>query len=77
MQNFNPSAQPFIPAGEAQQNPVPNTQEPRIPKSANGQGVKSSSTTQGVFPMQATRTPKERLPSCHTAPNVKPRATSL
>ena len=44
-QGFNPSAQPFIPAAEAQQNPVPNTHEPRIPKSADGQGVKNSSTT--------------------------------
>ena len=36
--------QPFIPAAEAKQNPVPNTQEPRVPKSVNGQGVKNSST---------------------------------
>ena len=41
-QGFNPSAQPFIQAAEAQQNPVPNTQEPRVPKSVNGQGVKNS-----------------------------------
>ena len=48
MQNFNPSAQPFIPAVEAQQNSVPNTQEPRVPKSADGKGVKSSSSTDKV-----------------------------
>ena len=47
MQNFNP-AQPFIPAVEAQQNPVPNTQDPRILKSADGQRVKNSSTTDKV-----------------------------
>ena len=34
-QGFNPSAQPFIPAAEAQQNPVPSTQEPSIPKKMN------------------------------------------
>ena len=43
-QGFYPSAQPFIPAAEAKQDPVPNTQEPRISKSADGQGVKNSST---------------------------------
>ena len=43
-QSFNPSAQLFIPAAEAQHNPVPNTQEPRVQKSVNGQGVKNSST---------------------------------
>ena len=43
-QSFNPPVQPFIWAAEAQQNQVPNTQEPRVPKSANGQGVKNSST---------------------------------
>ena len=41
MQNFNPSAQP---AAEAQ-NSVPNTQEPKVPKSADSKGVKSSSAT--------------------------------
>ena len=41
-QAFNPSAQPFIPAAEAQQNNgVPNTQEPKVPKSADGKGVKN------------------------------------
>ena len=29
-QGFNPSTQPFIPAAEVQQNPVPNIQEPRV-----------------------------------------------
>ena len=32
MQNFNPSVQPFVPAAEAQQSSVPNTQEPKVPK---------------------------------------------
>ena len=40
--------QPFIPAAKAQQNPVLNTQEPKIPKSASGQGVKNSSTTDKI-----------------------------
>ena len=48
VQNFNPSAQPFIPAVEAQQNSVPNTQEPRVPKLADGKGVKNSSATDKV-----------------------------
>ena len=48
MQNFNPSAQPFISAVEAQQNLVPNTQEPRVPKAADGKGVKNSSATDKV-----------------------------
>ena len=48
MQIFNPSAQPFIPAVEAQQNSVPNTHEPRVPKSADGKGVKNSSVTDKV-----------------------------
>ena len=39
---FNLSAQPFIPAAEAQQNnAVPNTREPKVPKSADGKGVKN------------------------------------
>ena len=41
-QGFNPSAQPFIPAEEAQPNAVPNTPENKDPKSNGGQGVKSS-----------------------------------
>ena len=41
-QALNPSAQPFIPAAEAQQNnAVPNTQEPKVPKSMDGKGVKN------------------------------------
>ena len=48
MQNFNSSVQPFIPAAEAQQNSVPKTQEPKVPKSADGKGVKSSPTTDKV-----------------------------
>ena len=62
MQNFNPSAQPFIPAAEAQQNPVPNTQEPRIPKSADGQGVKKQlNNRQGLFLMQTNRSSQKGL----------------
>ena len=39
---FNPSAQPFIPAAEAQQNnAVPNTWEPKVLKSTDGKGVKN------------------------------------
>ena len=41
-QGFNPLAQPFIPAAEAQLNAVPNTLENKVPKSSGGQGVKSS-----------------------------------
>ena len=41
-QGFNPSAQPFIPAVEAQPNAVPNTPEDKVSKSNGGQGVKSS-----------------------------------
>ena len=41
-QGFNPSAQPSIPAAEAQPNAVPNTPENKVPKSNGGQGVKSS-----------------------------------
>ena len=48
MQNFNLSAQPFIPAVEAQQNSVPNMQEPRVTKSVDGKEVKNSSTTEKV-----------------------------
>ena len=48
-QGFNPSVQPFIPAAWAQQNPVPNTQEPRVLKSVNGKGVKSSSTMDKIY----------------------------
>ena len=48
MQNFNPSTQPFVPAAEAQQNSVPNTQEPSVPKLADGKEVKSSSATDKV-----------------------------
>ena len=41
-QTFNLSAQPFIPAAEAQQNnAVPNTQEPKVLKSTDGKGVKN------------------------------------
>ena len=41
-QTFNPSAQPFIPAAEAQQNnAVPNPQELKVPKSADGKDVKN------------------------------------
>ena len=41
-QAFNLSAQPFIPAAEAQQNnAVPNTQEPKVLKSRDGKGVKN------------------------------------
>ena len=41
-QTFNPSAQPFIPAAEAQQNnTVPNTQEPKVFESTDGKGVKN------------------------------------
>ena len=41
-QAFNPSAQPFIPAAEAQQNnAVLNTQEPKVPKYVDGKGVKN------------------------------------
>ena len=39
----------MIPAAEAQQNPVADTREPRIQKSANGQGVKNSSTTDKIY----------------------------
>ena len=39
-QTFNPSAQPFIPAAEAEENnTVPNPQEPKVPKSMDGKGV--------------------------------------
>ena len=48
IQNLNPSAQSFVPAAEAQQNSVPNTKEPRVPKSADGKGVKNSSTMDKV-----------------------------
>ena len=42
MQTFNPSAQPFIPAADAQQNTaVPNPQEPKVLKSKDGKGVKN------------------------------------
>ena len=41
-QGFNLSAQPFIPAPEAQPNAVPNTPEKKVPKSNGGQGMKSS-----------------------------------
>ena len=41
-QGFNPLAQTFIPAAEAQPNAVPNTPENKVPKSSGGQGVKSS-----------------------------------
>ena len=41
-QAFNLSAQPFIPAAEAQQNSaVLNTQEPKVLKSVDGKGVKN------------------------------------
>ena len=44
-------------------NSLPNTQEPRVPKLADGKGVKKQlSNRQGVLPMQTTRTPQERLP---------------
>ena len=63
MQNFNPPVQPFIPAVEAQQKSMPNTQEPKVPMSADVKGVKKQlSNRQGVLPMQTTRTPQERLP---------------
>ena len=48
MQNFNSSVQPFIPAVEVQQNSLPNTQEPKVPKSADGKGIKSRSATNKV-----------------------------
>ena len=48
IENFNPSVQPFIPAAETQQNSVPNTQEPSVPKSAAGRGVKNSSAMDKV-----------------------------
>ena len=48
MQSFDCDVQPFIPALEVQQNSVPSTQEPKVPKSADGKGVKSSSTTDKV-----------------------------
>ena len=41
-QGFNPLAQPFVQAAEAQPNAVPNTPENKVPKSSDGQGVKSS-----------------------------------
>ena len=41
-QGFNPSAQSFVQAAEAQPNAVPNTPENKVPKSSGGQGVKSS-----------------------------------
>ena len=41
-QGFNPLAQPYIAAAEAQPNAVPNTPENKVPKSNGGQGVKSS-----------------------------------
>ena len=41
-QGFNLSAQPFIPAAEAQPNAVPITPENKVPKSNGRQGVKSS-----------------------------------
>ena len=75
MQNFNPSVQPFIPAAEAQQNPVPNTQESRIPKSADGQGVKNSSTTDKIFANKPVIS-KRTVQSKPTAPNVDPEVTS-
>ena len=76
MQNFNPSAQPFIPTAEAQQNSVPNTQEPKVPKSADGKGVKSSSATRCVSDANNQDTSKKIALSYHTAPNVGPRVTS-
>ena len=48
IQNLNPSAQSFVPAAEAQQDSVPNIQEPRVPKSADGKGVKNSSAKEKV-----------------------------
>ena len=51
-QTFNPSAQPFIPAAEAQQNSVLNQQEKKILKSVNGQGVKSSGNPQQLQQQQ-------------------------
>ena len=53
---INPSAQPFLPAAVAQVNFKPNTEEPRVPKAANGQGVKSSRGNQG-----STNAPDGRL----------------
>ena len=41
-QGFNPLAQPFVLATEAQPNAVTNTPENKVPKSNGGQGVKSS-----------------------------------
>ena len=41
-QGFNPLAQPFLSAAEAQPNAVPYTPENKVPKSNGTQGVKSS-----------------------------------
>ena len=75
-QGFNHSAQPFIPAAEAQQNPVPNTQEPRILMSADGQGVKSSSTMDKTcFRCKQPGHSKRTVQNNPTAPNVEPEVT--
>ena len=72
-QGFNPSAQPFIPAAEAQPNAVPNTPENKVPKSNGGQGVKSSTPDgQMCFRCKQPRHLKKDCPEqpycsrCHT-----------
>ena len=66
--NTNPATQPSIPAAESHQ-PVSSSPSQHIPKSANGEGVKSSKPEQiqctrwmTLLPLQATRSPQERLP---------------
>ena len=78
MQNLNASAQSFIPAEEAQQNSVPNTQEPRVPKSADGKGVKKPAQqwTRCASDANSQDTSRRIALSCHTAPNVEPKVTS-
>ena len=78
MQNFNPSVQHFIPAAEAQQTSVPNTQEPTVPKSADGKGVKISSATETRCASDANNqdTSRKIALSCHTAPNEEPKVMS-
>ena len=47
-QGFNPAAESFIPAAEAQPKAVPNTPEKKIPKSNGRQGVKNSAPSDKI-----------------------------
>ena len=75
-QSSNPSVQHFIPAAEAEQNQVPNTQQPRVPKSLNGQGVKTSTSVGSVLGANIQVISRRTVSSNPTAPNVEPEAIS-